>query len=262
MSIWGKIVGGVAGFAMGGPLGALAGTVGGHFVGKAIADKDNQYGWGGEPGKYAAGPGNHGKANAEERQVVFTMAMIALSAKMAKADGLVTADEIQAFKRIFSIPPNEEHTVSRLYDQARQSADGFEVYAKQVADMFADDPDMLEEILTGLFIIGAADGAVHPSEVRFLHKVADIFKLDDDRFARAKASAEQDSAEDPYKVLGLSHNATAHDIKTTYRRLAKEHHPDTLIARGLPPEMAESANRKLAAINAAYDQIARERGIT
>ncbi|WP_337996136.1 TerB family tellurite resistance protein [Oleispirillum naphthae] len=259
MSVWGKIIGGMAGFSLGGPLGAVLGAVLGHAVDKKMG------------GAAVAAPWLGATPRSEyERQAAFTLAVIALSAKMAKADGVVTRAEIDAFKRLFQIPPAEMHKVGPMFDQARQTSDGFEVYAAQIAGLFSDSPAVLEELLHALFLIAQADGALHPSEVSFLARVAQIFGFSPAHFetirARAAAGggatgAAAGSGEDPYAVLGLSRSATDQEVKDTYRRLLRENHPDVLTAKGMPPELVANANRTMAAINAAFDRIKRERGL-
>jgi len=250
MSIWGKVIGGVAGFALGGPLGALLGAYAGHKV--YDENKAAGSGWGG------AGGGD----DMQTRQVAFTMAVIVLSAKMAKADGQVTRDEVEAFKEIFHIPPSEKKRVGELFDQARQDASGFEPYAEQVAEMFAHEPAVLEELLGGLFHIAKADGVIHPAEADFLRKVADIFGFDTRQYESAHSSFVQPGEADPYGILGLEADASDADVKSAYRKLIREYHPDTLMAQGLPQEFIDLANEKMAAINGAYDVIKKQRGLT
>ena len=247
MSIWGKVIGGFAGFAMGGPLGAILGTVAGHAYDKMKAE---------ETGRFDA---------TTTRQVAFTTAVIVLSAKMAKADGQVTREEIRAFKELFDIPPDEAKNVGRLFDEAKKDAQGFEPYAEQIAMMFAHQPAVMEELIGGLFHIARADGYVHPEELRFLRKTALIFGFSEFQFDRLKAihmgEDGGDGGTDPYQVLGLSRDASDGDIKKTYRKLIRENHPDTLIAQGMPQEFIDVANEKMAAINAAYDRVEKERGL-
>jgi DnaJ like chaperone protein len=241
LSIWGKVLGGVAGFALGGPLGAVIGAVAGHFVDRAAA------------------PG--GKADVETKQVAFTVALVVLGAKLAKADGVVTRDEVDAFKRVFRIPESEIAGVGRLFDKARADATGFEPYARQIGEIFRGRPAVLEELLDALFAIAAADGKVSAPELDFLEKVAHRFALGDGAFARLAAKHGAAAASDPYVVLGLARDATAAAIKAAYRKLVRENHPDKLTAAGMPPEFVALASERLALINDAYDRLARERGI-
>jgi len=245
MSIWGKVIGGVAGFALGGPLGAILGTVFGHAVDRSRAQK------------YAGG----GPESLQARQTAFTVAVIVLSAKMAKADGQVTRDEIDAFKRIFEIPESEMRDVGRLFNEARRDAEGFEPYAEQIGEMFAHDPAVRESLLGGLFQIALADGIVHPNELKFLEKVARAFGLNQHDFDRVQAAHMGSDSTDPYQILGVTRDISDDEIKKTYRNLSRENHPDTLIAQGMPQEFIDVANEKMASINAAYDQISKERSL-
>ena len=235
MSIWGKLGGAAAGFLLGGgPIGALAGLVAGHVLFDRGARDD-------EPG------------------IVFTIAIIALSAKMAKADGIVTDDEIDAFGRIFRVPPQEEANVRRIFNLARQDTAGYELYAGQIARLFRGNPGVLEDVLDGLFEIAKADGVLHPAELQFLERVSDIFGFAPHEFRRIRASHLGPDEADPYVVLGVDYGASEEEIKHTYRLLVRENHPDRLIARGVPEEFLRLANEKLASINAAYAKINRER---
>ncbi|HSZ73181.1 MAG TPA: TerB family tellurite resistance protein, partial [Rhizomicrobium sp.] len=178
MSIWGKLGGAAAGFLLGGgPLGALFGAFAGHL----LVDREE------------AGEG-------EASGVAFTIAMIALAAKMAKADGVVTENEIEAFERIFRVPPNEEASFRRIFNLARQDTAGYEAYAGQVARMFRGNPAMLEDILDGLFEIAKADGVLHPGEAAFLERVADIFGFAPNEFRRIRASHFGVDMADPYGI--------------------------------------------------------------
>jgi DnaJ like chaperone protein len=195
-------------------------------------------------------------ANSElRRQAAFAIAMIALSAKMAKADGVVTRPEIDAFCRIFTIPPGEEKNVSRLYNLAKRDVAGFEAYARDVARLLSDDPAMLEDILDGLFSIAKADGAVHERELAYLSRVATIFGFEEAAFARIRARHVIDGASNPYLVLNADPSWDFQRLRRHYRRLVSDNHPDRLIARGLPEEFVRIANERLAAINAAWDRI-------
>ena len=248
MSIWGKIVGGAAGFALGGPIGALLGAVAGHAVDK-MADS-------------GAASETQGAVQDGTKQIAFTIGVIVLGAKLAKADGKVTRDEISAFKQVFHIPPEEAKNVGRLFDQARKAAHGFEPYARQVGRLFKDNPAVLEELIGGLFHIARADGRVTPDEIDYLRRVAEIFGFGDETWQRIRAANVGADEADPYSILGVARSHDDARIKAAYRRLVVENHPDKLMAEGLPQEFVELANQKLATINAAYDQIRRERGLS
>lgn len=250
MSIWGKIIGGVAGFALGGPLGALLGAIAGHAADRRIEE--------------------HTEADLEQqslddrsatRQIAFTIAVIVLGAKMAKSDGVVSRAEVAAFKEVFQVPPHELKNVARLFDEAKQDPAGFEPYAKQIARMFRKDHPVLEELLDGLFHIAKADGNVHEAEIAFLKSVAAIFGIDEANFARIREGHLGPDKADPYTILGTHRTASNEEIKAAWRKLVRDTHPDKLIAQGLPHEFIELANEKLATINAAYDKVAKERGI-
>jgi DnaJ like chaperone protein len=192
--------------------------------------------------------------------VGFTVAMIALSAKMAKADGVVTTDEIIAFRELFDVPPNEERNVARLFNLAQEDIAGFEVYAKKLADLFPYDRKTLLDILDGLFHIAKADGVVHESEIGYLSRVAEVFGIDDREFSRILARHVRNDG-NPYEVLGLGPEASDGELKSHYRREVQETHPDRLIARGVPEEFVRIANDRLAALNEAWAKICAERGI-
>ena len=202
-----------------------------------------------------------GPAGQAAKQITFTIGVIALSAKMAKADGTVTRDEVDAFKRIFHIPAHEAANVGRVFDQARRDTAGYQEYAAQIARMFKDSPQVLEDLLGALFHIAMADGVFHPKEEEYLQNVSRIFGFGEAKYENIKAQHVQGAAEDPYTILGVARDVSDTELKRAYRKLIKEHHPDQLIAQGMPEEFIEIANEKLAAINTAYDRIAKERGL-
>ncbi|MEM7500100.1 MAG: TerB family tellurite resistance protein [Pseudomonadota bacterium] len=189
-----------------------------------------------------------------EHSVAFTIAVIALGAKMAKADGRVTRDEIAAFRKVFNIPPDAEEQAARIYNMARTDVAGFESYAAQVARMFKDRPAMLEDLLEGLVYIAAADGAYHPGEAAFLEEVARIFEVAPDTFRSIRAR-HLPGEEDPWAVLGVAPNTPEEELRRQYRRLVRRLHPDALVARGVPSEARALAERRLAAVNAAFAEV-------
>jgi DnaJ like chaperone protein len=233
MSVWGKVSGAAAGLVVGGPVGALVGALAGHFILDRNAD-----------------PG-----------VTFTIAVVALAGKMATADGVATEQEFEIFRQIFNVPPHEMANVRRVFNLARQDTAGFENYAGQIAGLFRDNPAVLEDVLDTLFEIAKADGVLHPCEARFLERVADIFGFAPNEYRRIRASHFAPELTDPYVILGVSYAADDEEIRQTYRRLVRENHPDSLIARGVPAEFIKLATDKLAAINGAYEKIRAERGM-
>jgi len=194
--------------------------------------------------------------------VAFTIAVIALSAKMAKADGVVTRDEVEAFSRVFSVEPGDEPHVTRVFNMARQDVAGFDTYARQIANMYRGNPGVLEDLMDGLFHIAGADGVLHEAEMAFLRQVGTIFGFSDFEFARIHASNTGEATADPYLVLGVTPDATDTDLKKAYRRAVTENHPDRLVARGVPAEFVALANDKLAAINTAWEQLKQQRGLS
>lgn len=271
----GKLVAGGAGLLLGGPLAVLAGVVAGHAY-----DAWRHERAGPEVRRRAGGTGaaatgrTRFEASAFDglldgglapQRLAFAAAVIALAAKLAKADGAVTRDEIRAFRRIFVIDEKQVGGVARIYNEAKRTAEGFEVYARQVAGLFRRNPAVLEQLLGALFELGRADGGLNAAELRFLREVGRIFGFSDAAFetirARYEAAARADGGDDPYAVLGLSRRADAEAIRRAYRELVREHHPDRLVAAGMPEELVAQADRRLAAINAAYDRIAKKRGL-
>ena len=190
-----------------------------------------------------------------ERSVAFAIAVIALGAKMAKADGQVTRDEVTAFRQVFTIPRAEEANAARVFNLAREDVAGFEDYAARIARMFGDDQRPLIDLMEGLFHIAMADGTYHPAEDAFLHRVAQIFGLGEPCFRSLRAEFVPDAPRDPYEILGLPPQASLAEAKAAWRKLVRETHPDAMVARGVPEEAVKLAEKRLILINRAWDEI-------
>ena len=229
------ISGAAAALVLGAPLGRLLTDVGGRFLGRFAPSRD------------------------QRRSVAFTIALVALSAKMAKADGVVTQSEVDAFGQILDVPEEDLENLARVFDLAKRDVAGFDGYARQVKRLFEDDRELLEDVLDGLFHIAKADGAVHEHELAFLEAIALIFGFTDPEFERIRQRHVHDGPVDPYLVLGIEEGASFEEVRRAYRKLAAEHHPDRMIARGVPPEAIAIATNRLAAINTAYAAIERQR---
>lgn len=194
-----------------------------------------------------------------ERSVAFTIAVVALGAKMAKADGLVTKNEVAAFREVFYIPREEEENTARLFNLARQDVAGFEEYARRVARMFDAADGTLCDLMEGLFYIAVADGSYHPSEDDFLARVAQIFGLPDRDFRALRARFVPDAEPDPHDVLGVDPKDDLETIRKAWRQLVRESHPDRMVARGVPEEAIRLAEKRLIAINRAWESISEGR---
>ena len=238
MSIWGRIIGGTAGFALGGPIGAILGMMVGGSIARSVKNISHKT-----------------KISHQQKQNIFALSIIILSAKIAKADGQVTKDEIHAFKEKFRIPNEEMSQVGKIFDEAKKNSDGYEQIANQIGLLFADNKILLEELLNNLFYIAEADGNVSTNEINILKSISTSFHLSENDFQRIFHSRLQNKKSDPFKVLGVNRNDDNDIIRKKWIQLNKDHHPDSLIAKGMPKEFIEQSNKELAAINLAYDKI-------
>jgi DnaJ like chaperone protein len=212
---------------------------------------------GDEPSREVATP----LCGPDPNDIEFTAAIVGLGAKLAKADGLVTVDEVATFSRVFKAAPGDEAAMRRVFDIARQTVVGYENYAKRIAKRYRDRPCLLEGVLDGLFQIAAADGAVTSDELDYLRSVSDSFGFNEADFRRIKASHLGAEPDDPYAILGIPHVATFEEIRAAYRRLMRENHPDTTtVLKSAPREYEPVAHDKAAAITTAYARIRAERG--
>jgi DnaJ like chaperone protein len=256
--VWGKIIGGMAGFAMGGPLGSVVGAALGH------AAETGGLGQNAAPINPALLRPLPSAAQPQQREQMFAISVVVLAAKLARCDGPVKRAEIDAFKRHFRIPPEAQRDIGRLFDQARTSQDSYDLYATQLGETFADNRGMLEDVLGALFAIARADGPINRAETAFLQTVCHRFGLGPDVWNRSQDQtprAPQQTGEDPYTTLGVARGMSDDDIRAAWRQLMRENHPDSLASQGVPAEFIARAGDKVARINAAWDRIKRERGL-
>tara|TARA_B100000963_G_C22636117_1_gene677735 strand:+ start:5171 stop:5929 length:759 start_codon:yes stop_codon:yes gene_type:complete len=247
MSVWGKIIGGSAGFALGGPLGAILGLAAGHGVDKASIQNLKKR-------------KNFNDLDNENREQVFATGVIAISAKLAKADGVVTNDEILKFKQIFEFSKDDEKVIARIFDQAKKDSEGYQVYAEQLYEVFQNNKKILENIIQSLFAIALADGLFHAKEEKVIKEISNIFRLKVEDYENIKnlfedTNKHNNNLERYYKLLEVNKEDHFDDITKKYKKLVKEYHPDKMQGIGLPKEFIELANTKLASINMAYEKI-------
>ena len=230
MNIWGIIIGGATGFAIGGPIGALLGAAAGHYAESKLKGPNDSF---------------------QSKKIAFTVAIIALSAKMAKADGIITRSEITAFRQKVHIPLEDLKRVGQFWDLARQTPDGFESYAKQIVELFGKRAPILEQLLELLFFIAKADGEITSPEWDYLKTVSSIFGFDERGFHRM-ADIYGSGKGAAHRILGIEEDASKSEIKAAWRKLVQQNHPDKLISQGLPDEFMQAATDRMHIINAAY----------
>jgi DnaJ like chaperone protein len=252
MNYWGKVLGGVAGFAMGGPMGFMLGAALGHAADSGTLTNISNRALPFDTARIAALLGR--------RDQLFAIGVTVLAAKLAKCDGPVNRTEIDAFRTNFKVPDQNVREIGRIFDNARDSPEGFESYARQLGEAFADNRALLEQVLGGLTQIARADGPLNARENAYLASVAAAFGLDAtsrDRARRGEVGPRMEG--DPYMVLGIARSASNDDVRARWKSLMRENHPDSLASRGVPEAFIAAASARVATINAAYDVIKRER---
>ncbi len=236
MSIWGSLIGGMVGFSLGGPFGMLLGSLIGGKISRARSS--------------GAGFGSF-----RQPQQIFALSLIVLSAKLSKADGQVSKEELVAVRDKLKIPENEIEQVGKIFNKAKQESAGYEPYAQQIAQIYKNNPNVLEEVINILFYIAEADGNVSKSELDMMKHIAQIFGLNQSQFNSIKESRKSSDKLNPYVVLESNPEEDLQTIRKKYLQLSKEHHPDILISKGVPKEVIEESKKKMRAINSAWDQI-------
>jgi len=235
MSIWGNLVGGFIGFSFAGPIGALIGSI---IGGKISSAKRAGF-----------------QQSFAQSQQIFAVSLVILTAKLAKADGHVSKEELIAIKQKLKVPDNEIDQVGKIFNKAKEDSLGYEPYAKQIAQIYQNKPAVLDEVINILFYIAEADGKVSNSELDMIKNIAQIFNLTDIQFEGIKESRKGSDKLNPYIVLGCTSNDDFATIRKKYLQLSKEHHPDALISKGVPKEVIEESKKKMRAINSAFDKI-------
>ena len=235
MSIWGSLIGGFVGFSFAGPIGALIGSMLG--------------------GRISSARRSSFQRSFAHSQQVFAIALIILTAKLAKADGHVSREELIAIKNKLKIPEHEIDQVGKIFNKAKEDSLGYEPYAQQIAQIYKNNPVVLDEIINTLFYIAEADGSISDSELAMMRNIAKIFGLNESQFEGIKESRKSSDKLNPYIVLGCSPNDDFVIIRKKYLQLSKEHHPDVLMNKGVPQEVIEESKKKMRAINSAFDQI-------
>ena len=235
MSIWGSLLGGVIGFSLGGPFGALLGS----FLGGKISNISSSNTFGSQ----------------QNSQKIFALSLIILSAKLSKADGRVSKEELIAVKEKLQIPDSEIDQVAKIFNKAKDESTGYEPYAKQISEIFKGNQNVLEEVINILFYIAEADGHVSDEEESMIANIAFIFGLSQNQYESIKESRKSSDKLNPYIVLESQPTDDLKSIRKKYIKLSKEHHPDLLISKGVPIEVINESKNKMRAINAAWDQI-------
>ena len=235
MSIWGSLIGGMIGFSLGGPFGMLLGSLLGGKISRARSR------------------GNFGTFT--QPQQIFALSLIVLSAKLSKADGKVSREELVAVKDKLKIPENEIDQVGKIFNKAKEDSTGYEPYAQQIAQIYKGNINVLEEVINILFYIAEADGEVSSSEIAMIENISKIFGLTQVQFNGIKESRKGSDKLNPYIVLESNPNDDIQSIRKKYLKLSKENHPDLLMSKGVPQEVIDESKSKMRAINSAWDQL-------
>jgi DnaJ like chaperone protein len=251
MGLLGKIVGGTIGFAMAGPLGAIAGAAIGHHA----FDTGGQSYHTAERARLSQG---------EEAQLTFFVAAFSMIAKLAKADGRVSEEEIVAVENFMvydlNLDPASRRLATNIFHAAIESQDNFNDFAAQFYSLFRTQYQMLDLMIDILLRVSVADGTLSQSEEKLILSAVRIFNFSDEKYNKLKSRYIKDF-EKYYAILECNRNDSNEQIKKQYRKLVSDYHPDKIASKGLPEEFTKFANDKFREIKEAYDMIKKERGI-
>ena len=234
MSIWGRVIGGFIGWSLLGPFGIIIGSI----IGSKISSKARLGGFGTQA----------------QPQQIFAIAVIVLSAKVCRADGTISKAELLAVKEKLKIPENEIDNVGKLFNAAAKESTGYEAYCAQLNSVFNNSPQVKEEIINILLYISESDG-VDIRETDLIRDIAKNLEISEIQFQSILESRKGSDKLNPYIVLGCNPENSLQDIRKKYLLLSKEHHPDLLVAKGVPEEILEESKNKMRSINSAWDQI-------
>ena len=235
MSIWGSLLGGIVGFSFGGPIGALVGSM---IGGRISSSRRSTF-----------------RRGFAQQQQIFAISLIILTAKLSKVDGHVSKEELIAVKEKLKIPEHELDQVGKIFNKAKEDSLGYEPYAQQIAQIYKNNPNVLEEVINILFYIAEADGHVSQSELNMIQHIGQIFGLNEIQLNSIKESRKSSDKLNPYIVLESSPTDNIQTIRKRYLKLSKENHPDLLISKEVPKEVIEESKKKMRAINSAWNQI-------
>ncbi len=270
MSLLGKIVGGTIGLMLGGPLGAIGGAALGHyFVDKPEEEISGRSGSGerrGYTGTFGGfGRGTFGGFTTLERiQATYFVAVFSILGKIAKADGVVSkaeGDLVLRFIRQMGLQGRERQFAIDVFNEAKSSPYSVEELAGQLFQISAGRREIHLNFIDMLFQIAVADGVLREAEEQLIRRVARVLRLPDSTVESIKRKY-QGTADAAYRALGLTPEATNDQVRSAYRKLVSENHPDRVIAKGMPEEFVRFATRRFQEIQDAYETIKKERGLT
>jgi len=238
MSFWNTAIGVMIGFSIGGPIGGLLGGV--------IGSRFGSY------------KGTKNFSSKQQNQAAFFTALFACLAKLAKADGQVSKEEVETVDRFikdkFHFDQTQRQFAIEVFNQAKDNSNTYEEYASQLASLLGSNKNSLVVFYELLFELAMADGFLHKNEENLLSKTTSIFGINSDLFNQFKRQFSS-SDSDPYAILGATKEMAFEEIKKIYQKKRREFHPDTLVSKGLPEELLQRAKEKFIEIQEAYEEI-------
>lgn len=260
MSWWGKALGGAFGFMIGGPLGALMGIAFGHSFDRGLGKLDSV-----ESG-----------ADQERIQATFFTATFSVMGYIAKADGRVTAAEIQLAEEVMNrlgLNAEMRKSAKKLFSEGKSADFPIDEVMQQFRREVHRRTTLIQMFLEIQLQAAYADGVMHPAEKQALRNICEHLGIPAAQLDRLEemlragfgrggfdAAAARTSMQDAYRLLGVDESVSDVELKKTYRRLMSQHHPDKLVAKGLPEQMIKDATEKTQQIKAAYELIRESRG--